>query len=105
MCVSYLSLLVSRGLTESWGGTIDRPSLKRKELSGFPSSFVPFPPSTLAPPPLLAIDLPPLRRQISLLIPVRLFVVPKLGFTADELAILDGPVAAEFSLRSVGGSI
>ena len=33
---------------------------------------------------------------IMLLVPLRVFVVPKLGFTAEELSILDGPVASPF---------
>ena len=31
-----------------------------------------------------------------LLIPVRYFIVPHLGFTTEELEILDGPVASPF---------
>ena len=30
------------------------------------------------------------------LAPIRYFVVPKLGFTREELDILDGPVASPF---------
>lgn len=33
---------------------------------------------------------------ITLLVPVRVFLVPKLGFSKDELDILDGPVASPF---------
>ncbi|KAK7048135.1 HCO3 transporter family-domain-containing protein [Favolaschia claudopus] len=42
---------------------------------------------------------------IMLLIPLRLLVVPRLPFTAEELAILDGPVASPFTMDSVGGSL
>jgi hypothetical protein len=31
-----------------------------------------------------------------LLIPVRMYIVPRLPFTAEELAILDGPTASPF---------
>lgn len=31
-----------------------------------------------------------------LLVPLRWFVVPRLGFTEEELGILDGAVASEF---------
>jgi len=31
-----------------------------------------------------------------LLIPVRYFVIPHLGFTTEELEVLDGPVASPF---------
>ena len=31
-----------------------------------------------------------------LLIPVRYFIVPRLGFTKEELEVLDGPVASPF---------
>lgn len=33
---------------------------------------------------------------IMLLVPVRYFIVPHLGFTEEELGILDGPVASPF---------
>jgi hypothetical protein len=33
---------------------------------------------------------------IMLLIPVRLYIIPQLGFTKEELDILDGPVASAF---------
>lgn len=33
---------------------------------------------------------------IMLLVPVRYFIVPRLGFTEEELAVLDGPVASPF---------
>lgn len=33
---------------------------------------------------------------ILLLIPLRTLVVPKLGFTPEELSILDGPTASPF---------
>lgn len=43
---------------------------------------------------------------ITLLIPVRVLIIPKLSFfTPEELAILDGPVASPFTMASVGGSI
>jgi hypothetical protein len=35
-----------------------------------------------------------------LLVPLRVFVVPRLGFTAEELAVLDGPAASPFVSRS-----
>lgn len=39
---------------------------------------------------------------IALLIPFRILVVPRLGwFTDEELEILDGPVASEFTMESV----
>ncbi|TYJ55250.1 hypothetical protein B9479_004080 [Cryptococcus floricola] len=41
---------------------------------------------------------------IMLLVPVRVFIVPHLGFTEEELRILDGPVASPFTMESVGGS-
>ncbi|KAF9516510.1 hypothetical protein BS47DRAFT_1441482 [Hydnum rufescens UP504] len=41
---------------------------------------------------------------IILLIPLRMFVIPRLPFTHDELAILDGPTASAFTMASVGGS-
>ncbi|KAL7420587.1 hypothetical protein Q5752_004538 [Cryptotrichosporon argae] len=40
---------------------------------------------------------------IMLLVPVRALLVPRLGFTPDELAILDGPVASPFTMESVTG--
>ncbi|KAI0051460.1 anion exchanging protein [Auriscalpium vulgare] len=40
---------------------------------------------------------------ILLLIPLRTIVVPRLPFTAEELAILDGPTASPFTMESVGG--
>ncbi|KAF7357660.1 hypothetical protein MSAN_01362600 [Mycena sanguinolenta] len=40
---------------------------------------------------------------ILLLIPVRVLVVPRLPFTLEELAILDGPTASPFTMESVGG--
>lgn len=42
---------------------------------------------------------------IFLLVPVRTLLVPRLPFTPDELAILDGPTASPFTMESVGGSI
>ncbi|KZT35614.1 anion exchanging protein [Sistotremastrum suecicum HHB10207 ss-3] len=40
---------------------------------------------------------------IALLIPLRIFIVPLLPFTDEELAILDGPTASPFTMESVGG--
>ncbi|KAI0718217.1 anion exchanging protein [Cerioporus squamosus] len=40
---------------------------------------------------------------ILLLVPVRMFLVPRLPFTEGELAILDGPTASPFTMESVGG--
>ncbi|THV03859.1 hypothetical protein K435DRAFT_774721 [Dendrothele bispora CBS 962.96] len=42
---------------------------------------------------------------IMLLIPVRTWLIPFLPFTAEELAILDGPTASPFTMESVGGSL
>lgn len=42
---------------------------------------------------------------ITLLVPLRVFVVPRLGFSKEELDILDGPVASPFTMESVGGSL
>ncbi|WVR08491.1 hypothetical protein IAU60_005546 [Kwoniella sp. DSM 27419] len=42
---------------------------------------------------------------IMLLVPLRVLVVPHLGFTEEELNILDGPVASPFTLESVGGTL
>lgn len=43
---------------------------------------------------------PSLAHQISLMIPLRTWVVPKLKtFTEEELAILDGPVASPFTMN------
>nr|XP_018259912.1 anion transporter [Kwoniella dejecticola CBS 10117]OBR82070.1 anion transporter [Kwoniella dejecticola CBS 10117] len=42
---------------------------------------------------------------IMLLVPLRVLVVPHLGFTEEELGILDGAVASPFTMESVGGSI
>ncbi|KAJ7695721.1 HCO3 transporter family-domain-containing protein [Mycena rosella] len=42
---------------------------------------------------------------IMLLIPLRVFVVPRLSFTPEELAILDGPAASDFTMESVGGTL
>jgi hypothetical protein len=39
---------------------------------------------------------------IALLIPFRILVVPRLGwFTDEEIEILDGPVASDFTMESV----
>ncbi|KLT39446.1 hypothetical protein CC85DRAFT_288567 [Cutaneotrichosporon oleaginosum] len=40
---------------------------------------------------------------IMLLVPVRYFVIPRMGFTPAELDILDGPVASPFTMQSVDG--
>ncbi|TCD65497.1 hypothetical protein EIP91_002545 [Steccherinum ochraceum] len=42
---------------------------------------------------------------ILLLVPVRTLLVPRLPFTAEELAILDGPTASPFTMESVGGTL
>ncbi|QRV92636.1 HCO3- transporter family [Ceratobasidium sp. AG-Ba] len=42
---------------------------------------------------------------IFLLIPVRIWIIPMLPFTTEELSILDGPTASPFTMESVGGSI
>ncbi|KAF6757556.1 anion exchanging protein [Ephemerocybe angulata] len=42
---------------------------------------------------------------IMLLIPLRIWLIPKLPFTSEELAILDGPTASPFTMESVGGSL
>ncbi|KAF5382704.1 hypothetical protein D9615_002816 [Tricholomella constricta] len=42
---------------------------------------------------------------IMLLLPLRVFIVPRLPFTAEELAILDQPTASPFTMESVGGSL
>ncbi|GLB38273.1 putative anion exchange family protein [Lyophyllum shimeji] len=42
---------------------------------------------------------------IMLLIPLRVFLIPRLPFTAEELAILDRPTASPFTMESVGGSL
>ncbi|CAD6587662.1 MAG: hypothetical protein TREMPRED_004819 [Tremellales sp. Tagirdzhanova-0007] len=42
---------------------------------------------------------------ITMLVPIRVFVVPRLGFSDEELDILDGPVASPFTMESVGGSL
>ncbi|SJL09964.1 related to chloride-bicarbonate anion exchanger AE2 [Armillaria ostoyae] len=41
---------------------------------------------------------------IMLLIPLRTLAIPRLPFTGEELAILDGPTASPFTMESVGGS-
>ncbi|CCL99466.1 uncharacterized protein FIBRA_01484 [Fibroporia radiculosa] len=41
---------------------------------------------------------------ILLLIPLRALVIPRLPFTKEELAILDGPTASPFTMESVGGT-
>ncbi|CDO72046.1 hypothetical protein BN946_scf184943.g81 [Trametes cinnabarina] len=42
---------------------------------------------------------------IFLLVPVRMWLIPRLPFTEEELAILDGPTASPFTMESVGGTI
>ncbi|WVQ95532.1 hypothetical protein IAU59_002629 [Kwoniella sp. CBS 9459] len=42
---------------------------------------------------------------IMLLVPLRVLIVPHLGFSDEELGILDGAVASPFTMESVGGSI
>ncbi|KAF5330252.1 hypothetical protein D9758_014439 [Tetrapyrgos nigripes] len=42
---------------------------------------------------------------IMLLIPIRTMLIPRLPFTLEELAILDGPTASPFTMESVGGSL
>ncbi|EJU03338.1 hypothetical protein DACRYDRAFT_50254 [Dacryopinax primogenitus] len=42
---------------------------------------------------------------IFLLVPLRLWVVPRLGFSREEMTVLDGPVASAFTMGSVGGSL
>ncbi|KAJ7465303.1 HCO3 transporter family-domain-containing protein [Mycena latifolia] len=42
---------------------------------------------------------------IMLLIPLRVLVIPRLSFTPEELAILDGPAASDFTMESVGGTL
>ncbi|KAF4617309.1 hypothetical protein D9613_006003 [Agrocybe pediades] len=42
---------------------------------------------------------------IMLLLPLRSLVIPRLPFTAEELAILDGPTASPFTMASVGGTL
>ncbi|EKM49721.1 uncharacterized protein PHACADRAFT_106746 [Phanerochaete carnosa HHB-10118-sp] len=39
---------------------------------------------------------------ILLLVPIRTLIIPRLPFTAEELNILDGPTASEFTMESVG---
>ncbi|KAI8971156.1 anion exchanging protein [Trametes punicea] len=42
---------------------------------------------------------------IFLLVPIRMWLIPRLPFTVEELAILDGPTASPFTMESVGGSM
>ncbi|KAI9060866.1 anion exchanging protein [Trametes sanguinea] len=42
---------------------------------------------------------------IFLLVPVRMWLIPWLPFTDEELAILDGPTASPFTMESVGGTM
>ncbi|KZO92705.1 hypothetical protein CALVIDRAFT_520007 [Calocera viscosa TUFC12733] len=39
------------------------------------------------------------------LVPIRLWVVPRLGFSEEEMRVLDGAVASPFTMASVGGSL
>ncbi|KIP02729.1 hypothetical protein PHLGIDRAFT_283464 [Phlebiopsis gigantea 11061_1 CR5-6] len=41
---------------------------------------------------------------ILLLVPTRTLIIPRLPFTAEELSVLDGPTASEFTMESVGGA-
>lgn len=40
---------------------------------------------------------------IGLLIPLRVYIIPRLPFTQEELLILDGPAASPFVSLAVGG--
>ncbi|KAG8776419.1 hypothetical protein FRC15_011961 [Serendipita sp. 397] len=40
---------------------------------------------------------------IGILVPLRIWILPLLPFTEDELAILDQPTASPFTMASVGG--
>ncbi|KAF9013359.1 HCO3 transporter family-domain-containing protein [Cyathus striatus] len=42
---------------------------------------------------------------ILLLLPIRTFLIPRMPFTGEELAVLDGPTASPFTMESVGGSL
>ncbi|TFK40712.1 HCO3 transporter family-domain-containing protein [Crucibulum laeve] len=42
---------------------------------------------------------------ILLLLPIRTLLIPRLPFTAEELAVLDGPTASPFTMESVGGTL
>ncbi|KAF9462989.1 HCO3 transporter family-domain-containing protein [Collybia nuda] len=42
---------------------------------------------------------------IMLLLPLRIYIIPRLPFTKEELAILDRPTASPFTMESVGGSL
>ncbi|KAF9485882.1 hypothetical protein BDN70DRAFT_870804 [Pholiota conissans] len=42
---------------------------------------------------------------IMFLLPVRTLFIPRLSFTREELAILDGPAASPFTMESVGGTM
>ncbi|KAG6373643.1 hypothetical protein JVT61DRAFT_6306 [Boletus reticuloceps] len=42
---------------------------------------------------------------VLLLVPPRTLVIPRLPFTPEELAILDGPTAFPFTMASIGGSL
>nr|GAT43806.1 predicted protein [Mycena chlorophos] len=42
---------------------------------------------------------------IMLLVPLRVLGVPRLSFTPEELAVLDGPTASPFTMESVGGTL
>lgn len=42
---------------------------------------------------------------IMLLLPLRIFIISRLPFTNEELAVLDGPTASSFTMESVGGTL
>lgn len=42
---------------------------------------------------------------IMALLPVRMYLIPRLPFTDEEIAILDGPAASAFTMESVGGTL
>ncbi|TFK20592.1 anion exchanging protein [Coprinopsis marcescibilis] len=42
---------------------------------------------------------------IMLLLPVRIYLIPRLSFTTEELSILDQPTASAFTMESVGGTL
>jgi hypothetical protein len=40
-----------------------------------------------------------------LLVPIRFWIVPRLGFSEEELNILDGPVASPFVSDPIGQAV
>lgn len=40
-----------------------------------------------------------------LLVPIRFWIVPRLGFSEEELKILDGPVASPFVSNLIGQAV